>query len=55
MPSTLQSSAATRLELKYCEACGALCLRPAGATEVYCPSCERKLPNIKPHSERRDA
>jgi hypothetical protein len=34
----------TRLELKYCEGCGALCLRPADAQTIYCAACEKKLP-----------
>ena len=27
------------VELKYCEGCGGLWLRPRGAEEVYCPEC----------------
>ena len=26
-------------ELKYCEFCGALWLRPCGSADVYCASC----------------
>ena len=29
----------TRIELKYCECCGGLWLRRAGAQEVCCPAC----------------
>ncbi len=28
-----------QLELKYCEYCGSLWLRPRGETEVYCAGC----------------
>ncbi len=27
------------VELKYCERCGGLWLRPLGIREIYCPSC----------------
>jgi hypothetical protein len=30
-------------QLKYCERCGALRLRPAASAETYCPSCEQAL------------
>jgi len=33
----------TRIELKYCEGCGALQLRPAGSERVYCGSCWKVL------------
>ena len=32
-----------RMELKYCEACGALRLRPEGDASVYCPRCQAML------------
>ncbi|OLC97646.1 MAG: hypothetical protein AUH86_07130 [Acidobacteria bacterium 13_1_40CM_4_58_4] len=28
-----------QLELKYCERCGSLWLRPLGAPDVYCAAC----------------
>jgi len=31
------------LELKYCERCGALWLRPSGTEQVYCPPCTLKM------------
>ena len=40
MPS---SDTLTRLELKYCELCGGLWLRPAGDSAVYCPGCLPKM------------
>ena len=30
-------------QLKYCERCAALWLRPDGSASSYCPSCERIL------------
>jgi hypothetical protein len=31
------------MELKYCERCGGLWLRPRGSGLIYCPSCARAL------------
>lgn len=36
----------TRLELKYCEGCGALHLRMEGSEHVYCRSCWKVLREI---------
>ena len=32
-----------KFELKYCERCGTLKLRPVSSTSTYCPLCERLL------------
>jgi len=32
-----------QVELKYCERCGGLWLRPRGADDVYCASCRVSL------------
>ncbi len=32
-----------QVELKYCERCGGLWLRPRGADGVYCASCHKRL------------
>ncbi len=29
-----------QMELKYCERCGGLWMRPCGATSPYCPACD---------------
>jgi len=59
--STMESQE-IRVELKYCERCGGLWLRPQGAEGVYCASCRvglaampdpRKAPPRK--ARRRDA
>lgn len=31
------------VELKYCERCGGLWLRPCGSTRVFCASCAPKM------------
>jgi len=33
----------TGLELKYCERCGGLWLRPQGDSEVYCGGCRLRM------------
>ncbi len=45
-----------KLELKYCERCGGLWLRPAGHAEAYCPPCARGLADLPalPSSARSD-
>lgn len=36
---------ATKYQLKYCERCGSLRLRPAASAETYCQPCEQALFN----------
>ena len=43
----------TKLELKYCEGCGALQLRPEGSTRVYCVHCWKVLREMA-GSKRRE-
>jgi hypothetical protein len=38
------------LELKYCERCGGLWLRPAGGSQVYCVACGRSMAELPPAS-----
>jgi tRNA(Ile2) C34 agmatinyltransferase TiaS len=38
------------LELKYCERCGGLWLRPAGGSQVYCIVCARDMAEMPPAS-----
>ena len=40
---TTEETIGTRLELKYCEGCGALQLRAEGSHRVYCVSCWKVL------------
>lgn len=43
------------LELKYCERCGGLWLRPAGGGQIYCVSCARQIAEMPPASGRFDS
>jgi len=35
-----------RMELKYCECCGGLLIRPAANSAVYCFGCFRKMAQV---------
>ena len=37
---------AIRVELKYCEACGTLWLRPQSSTARYCRRCEKVMAEL---------
>ena len=37
-----------KLELKYCERCGGLCVRPHRADTVYCASCAEAIAELPP-------
>jgi hypothetical protein len=41
---------ATRFELKYCERCGGLWVRPVGGEQVYCVGCARQMAELPPGS-----
>ena len=43
-----------RFELKYCERCGGLWLRPVGGGQVYCVACGRAMAELPPASYDRD-
>jgi Zn-finger nucleic acid-binding protein len=38
------------LELKYCERCGGLWLRPTGGEQIYCTVCARAMAELPPSS-----
>jgi hypothetical protein len=38
------------LELKYCERCGGLWLRPVGGGQIYCTSCATAMGELPPAS-----
>jgi hypothetical protein len=42
-----------RFELKYCERCGGLWLRPAGGGQIYCVACWREMGELPPASYER--
>lgn len=39
-------------ELKYCECCGGLWLRPAGGGQTYCVGCARQMAELPAPSDR---
>lgn len=41
-----QMLAEMEVELKYCERCGGIWLRPGGGREIYCPPCIPKMAQI---------
>ena len=45
-----QSRQEERLELKYCERCGGLWLRPVGGGQIYCVACGREMAQLPPAS-----
>lgn len=49
------STGKVSLELKYCERCGGLWLRPRGGPEIYCMNCARAMAELPPasHEEGR--
>jgi hypothetical protein len=44
-----------RFELKYCERCGGLWLRPAGGGQTYCVGCARQMGELPMRSGEREA
>lgn len=47
-----ENSSANELqfELKYCERCGGLWLRPTGGGQIYCIACGRAMAELPPAS-----
>jgi len=45
-----ESANETRFELKYCERCGGLWLRPVSGEQVYCVVCARQMAELPPGS-----
>jgi Zn-finger nucleic acid-binding protein len=43
-----------RFELKYCERCGGLWLRPAGGGQTYCMGCARQMAELPPPCGKRE-
>ena len=48
----MPSSQYPKLELKYCERCGGLWLRPQGGEAVYCASCAHAINELPPVTPR---
>jgi uncharacterized Zn finger protein (UPF0148 family) len=55
-PKTEKNSAANevQLELKYCERCGGLWLRPVGSGQIYCVGCGREVSQMPPASRQSE-
>jgi hypothetical protein len=43
-----------QFELKYCERCGGLWLRPVSGGQVYCVACGREIAELPPVSSKPD-
>jgi hypothetical protein len=41
-----------QFELKYCERCGGLWLRPVGGGQIYCVGCGREIAQLPPMSKK---
>lgn len=54
-PTQMEEKLEEKRELKYCEGCGALCLRPADSADIYCATCENKLPRTARALREADA
>ncbi len=46
--SDVQTGEVCTLELKICERCGGLWLRPAGSGYIYCGPCKLKVDDLPP-------
>lgn len=44
-----------RLELKYCERCGGLWLRPVAGGQIYCRNCAKEVAQLPPASTEPDS
>lgn len=43
------------LELKYCERCGGLWLRPVRGGQIYCRACSREMSELPPVSSEPES
>lgn len=43
-----ESAKVAQFELKYCERCGGLWLRPMGGGQIYCVRCSREMAKLPP-------
>jgi Zn-finger nucleic acid-binding protein len=43
-----------QFELKYCERCGGLWLRPVGGGQIYCVACGRAMGELPPASRKAE-
>jgi len=52
-PNEENNQSSLQVELKYCERCGGLWLRPAGSGEVYCAGCGPEMAELPLPAEKR--
>jgi len=43
-----------QFELKYCERCGGLWLRPVGGAQIYCMACAEAMGELPPVSHKAE-
>jgi hypothetical protein len=53
LKATENSANESSLELKYCERCGGLWMRPVGGGQVYCVACAIAMGELPPVCYRR--
>ena len=44
----------SQFELKYCERCGGLWIRPVSGGQIYCVACGREMAQLPPASYERE-
>jgi hypothetical protein len=49
------SAKEVEFELKYCERCGVLWVRPVGGDQIYCVACGREMDDLPPASYEADS
>ncbi len=47
-PEQSNKAKEAQYELKYCERCGGLWLRPVGGGQIYCAGCGREMAKLPP-------
>jgi Zn-finger nucleic acid-binding protein len=50
-----RSAAEVQFELKYCERCGGLWLRPMRGEQIYCGACWSEMKKLPPVSHRAES
>ncbi len=49
----LDDAKIVQLELKYCERCGGLWVRPLGCEEIYCATCADEMMTVASSGKRK--
>ena len=53
--TTVMQAPAAKVELKICERCGGLWMRPANSGWIYCALCKKQVNNLPAIKPRRKA